>query len=191
VLDVADGLGVDRFLYMGASWGGSIGVHLAANHPDRLDGLVLLDGGHVDLPRGVARADLVRYFEGDWTRFEFDSWDDFLAFANERVRTWRASLEPRYRGAMTERNGKIVPRASATAAGLAAYGVISEPPSSVYARVTVPILLLAAGRNEPAAAVERFLAAVPSATVCVLDSGHDIVEDAPEETASALLDWLR
>jgi pimeloyl-ACP methyl ester carboxylesterase len=92
---------------------------------------------------------------------------------------------------MTEQDGKIVPRASATAAGLAAYGIVSEPPSSVYARLTVPTLLLAAGRNDPAAAVERFVAAVPSATARVLDSGHDIVEGAPEEVVSALLDWLR
>jgi len=64
VVDVADGHGVDRFVYMGHSWGGSIGAHLGARHPSRLDGIVLLDGGHVDIkvPR-VLRRVLVERFE--------------------------------------------------------------------------------------------------------------------------------
>jgi pimeloyl-ACP methyl ester carboxylesterase len=64
VLDVADDHGVDRFVYMGHSWGGSIGAHLGARHPNRLDGIVLLDGGHVDIkvPRLLRRV-LVERFE--------------------------------------------------------------------------------------------------------------------------------
>ena len=33
-LSIADGQGIGRFVFMGHSWGGSIGVHLAADHPD-------------------------------------------------------------------------------------------------------------------------------------------------------------
>ena len=45
---LADALELQRLALMGHSWGGSIAVHTAAAHPDRIDALVLLDSGHVD-----------------------------------------------------------------------------------------------------------------------------------------------
>jgi pimeloyl-ACP methyl ester carboxylesterase len=60
VLDVVP---VDRFVFMGFSWGGSIGVQLAADHPERLDGLILLDAGYRDLDLGGVPLDvLVEHF---------------------------------------------------------------------------------------------------------------------------------
>ena len=50
VVDAADQLGLERFAFVGWSWGASIGVHLGACHSDRLRGLVLLDAGHTDVP---------------------------------------------------------------------------------------------------------------------------------------------
>jgi pimeloyl-ACP methyl ester carboxylesterase len=49
----------DRFVFMGHSWGGSIGVQLAADRPERLDGLVLLDAGYRDVDLQGATIDQV------------------------------------------------------------------------------------------------------------------------------------
>jgi pimeloyl-ACP methyl ester carboxylesterase len=118
VLDVADGLGLDRFVFMGHSWGASIGVHLGARHPDRVDRLVLPDAGHTDVTLDVSRDELVQQFESDQAQFVFDNWDAFFAWASERMRAWRPALEPRYRQDMYEReDGKIAPRASAPLLG--------------------------------------------------------------------------
>ena len=63
VLDVVP---VDRFVFMGFSWGGSIGVQLAADHPGRLDGLILLDAGYRDVDLdGVPLDALVEHFEAE------------------------------------------------------------------------------------------------------------------------------
>jgi pimeloyl-ACP methyl ester carboxylesterase len=187
VIDIADERGLDRFTYMGHSWGATIGVHLAAGHADRLEGLVLCDGGYDDVPVEHSREELVRLYEADQQQFAFDSWDDWFAWARERVRDWRPSLEPRYGEAgMTERDGQIVPRASARAAAWAWYGVSVEPPSSAHPKIRVPVLLLLASDADAAA----FLARVPDVTVHRLDSGHDVPEDAPEETARLVVDWL-
>ncbi len=69
---VLEGIGVERAYVVGHSWGGHLGMHLAAHHPDRLLGLVgvdplgaVPDGGEADLarilterisPEGAARA---------------------------------------------------------------------------------------------------------------------------------------
>jgi pimeloyl-ACP methyl ester carboxylesterase len=57
----------DRFVFMGHSWGGSIGVQLAADHPQRLEGLVLLDAGYSDVElANVSEEQLVAHFEPEW-----------------------------------------------------------------------------------------------------------------------------
>jgi pimeloyl-ACP methyl ester carboxylesterase len=45
-----DALDLDRTPFVGFSWGGDIGCHVAALHPDRLTALVLLDAGYADPP---------------------------------------------------------------------------------------------------------------------------------------------
>ena len=64
---VLDTVPFERFVFMGHSWGGSIGVQLAADHPQRLDGLVLLDAGHADVDLGGATHEqLVAHFAPEW-----------------------------------------------------------------------------------------------------------------------------
>jgi pimeloyl-ACP methyl ester carboxylesterase len=186
VLDVADGLGIDRFVFMGHSWGGTIGVHLAAMHPERVEALILLDAGYSDFETGESREELVRRFEADQAGFAFESWDAFFDFVCGRVREWRPSLEPRYREGMVEVDGMIVARANARAAAWAMHGVAAEPPRSTHDRLSVPVLLLLAAAADPEGFAER----VPQAVVERVDSGHDVVEDAPEETARLVAEWL-
>lgn len=48
---VADKLGLDRFVLAGNSMGGGIAMAYAMQHPDRLNGLVLVDAGGADIER--------------------------------------------------------------------------------------------------------------------------------------------
>jgi pimeloyl-ACP methyl ester carboxylesterase len=121
VLALAD----DPLVFVGASWGAVIGLHLAAGHPDRVDRLVLLDGGHVDV-------------KAPW---------------------WLRRRDIR--------------------------GVVREPPSSTYARLDRPTLLVLAGRNPPPPG-----SGVPGATTRTIDAGHDLLADAPDETIALVTDWL-
>jgi hypothetical protein len=44
--------------------------------------------------------------------------------------------------------------------------------------------------NDTTAEIERFRAAVPQAEVRRVDSGHDLLADAPEETIRLVADFL-
>ena len=187
---VADAIDADRFAFMGHSWGASIGVHLAANHSERVDALVLLDAGHTDVQPIASREELVREFESDQAAFAFDSWDAYFEWVRTRVRDWRPSLEPRYREGMTEENGRIVPRANPRAAAWALYGVSVEPPSAEISRIEAQVLLILAAGNDDAGALDRFKRAQPGARVEVVDAGHDIPEDAPGETVRLVAEFL-
>jgi pimeloyl-ACP methyl ester carboxylesterase len=45
LLALLDGEGLDRVILVGHSMGAMIGVYMAAHHPERIEGLVLVDGG--------------------------------------------------------------------------------------------------------------------------------------------------
>jgi pimeloyl-ACP methyl ester carboxylesterase len=191
IIAVADDARVDRFGFMGHSWGASIGVRLAADHPERVAALVLLDAGHTDVRAVELRDELVREFEADQAEFSFESWDAYLDWVKtNRVRQWRPSLEPRYRAGMVERDGRIVPKVSARVGAWSLYGVSVEQPSAAHARLALPVLLLVASENVDTDALARFRAAVPHAQVRTVASGHDLLEDAPAETARLAAEFL-
>ncbi len=198
-------LTVDRAAYVGYSWGASIGMHFAARHAERLAALVLLDAGYTDLQdrpdyEDEPREELITAFEEAQARFRFDRWDEFFAAMRERRPNWRASLEERLAAGMREEaDGTLVARADATAAAAAWHGVALEPPATTtlheLAALELPILLLTASqtlaRPDGARALERFRDALPRADVVTLESGHDLLGDAPAETIHGVGRWLR
>jgi pimeloyl-ACP methyl ester carboxylesterase len=78
------------------------------------------------------------------------------------------------------------------------WGVLCAPPAEALARLGssgVPTLLLAATlppeeeeRRRPAR--ERFAELVSRGEIRLMDTKHSVVEDAPEETARAIGEWL-
>ncbi|MDA1129074.1 MAG: alpha/beta hydrolase, partial [Chloroflexi bacterium] len=43
-----DHVGLDKVAVMGHSWGGNVATNFAANHPDRVERLIMIDGGFLD-----------------------------------------------------------------------------------------------------------------------------------------------
>jgi len=195
VIDVADRLELGRFAFVGWSWGASIGVYLGARHPQRLQALVLLDAGHTDIPGDQDRRleDVLGEISEQHVRFRFDDSDAFVSAAREQRPRWRPALEERLCAGMREQNGAIVARSDRRAAAAAWHGLLQEQPSSAHtalARTQLPILLVLASRNDTTEEGERFRAAVPQAEVRSIDSGHDLLADAPEETIRTVAEWL-
>ena len=196
VVETANRLDVEQFAFVGWSWGASIGVHLGARHADRLLALVLLDAGHTDIPGDPQRSleDVVADFSAEHERYRFDSWESFFAAARETRRAWRPSLEERLRAGMHEAGSAIVARSDARAAAAAWHGLLQEQPSSAHEGLGLrglPVLLVLASENDTSAEVERFRAAVPQVELRIIDSGHDLLAEAPNETIDVVSTWLR
>lgn len=200
VVSLLDALALDRVTFAGFSWGASIGVHLAAAYPARLSALVLLDAGYVDFQdqpgfRERTRDELAEELRGAAPRFE--SWDAYVRAMQERTRIWRPEVEQRLRAAMREEDGAIVARVSAEVVAAAIWGVVADRPSEAapaLADVPLPILLVVAretaGSGWGMRALDRFRAAVPQTEVRWVDSGHDLLTDAPTETTRVVGAWL-
>ena len=202
IVELLDRLELERVSYVGWSWGASIGVHLAKRVAERLSALVLLDAGYTDLQDQPGYEEKEAALTSEWLAHaaaaKWPSWEDVLAFARQRTRAWRPALEERARASMREDDGLITPLAAPEAFAAAAHGVAQERPSSTLSalgQLDLPILLVVASEtvaNEWAArGLQRFRAAVPHADVRQIDSGHDLLADAPNATIQAVGDWLR
>ncbi len=196
VAELADRFGVERFDFVGWSWGASIGMHLAARHSVRLTSLVLLDAGHTDVQdvwEWTESSLEERIADFAASAESFESWDAVLELARDRATDWRPALEERLRAGLEERDGRIVARADLAAGAAALHWVGAERPSTqlhALAEIDLPILLVVATRNDTTPQVERFRAAVPHATIVEIDSEHDLLAHARDDTIETVASWL-
>jgi pimeloyl-ACP methyl ester carboxylesterase len=204
VEEVLDERRIDRAVLMGHSWGGTIMTAFAAAHPERVEGLVLVDSGHADyqdqpsFPQGKSYEDLVLEYSqperGVRTREE-----DFEREVEAEVRRAPTpGLLEGFRAGLREEDGELVgiptPVARASAmAGLMDTRVTASWPA--IAEAGIPILLLLATepaetREQNEAAAAAFGQRFPEAEIRFFDgAGHDLFADAGPELGRVVAEW--
>jgi pimeloyl-ACP methyl ester carboxylesterase len=201
VSDLLDGLELERVAWCGSSWGGIVGVHVAASQPERIAALALIDGGYLDPIN--EHGDTLEALREHWRSqegFRFPSWDAVVEDARPWFPRWSPPLEEYVRSAFREENGEVVSILTPDVFAAAMHGIDRTPPSSVHKRLGetgVPVLLLGATVPEQEDArrrrwTERFAADVPQADVRRIEGApHLMLEARPGETARAIGDWLK
>ena len=193
VREVMDHLGLPRAALVGNSLGGSIAVGFAAENPDRVSHLVLIDSagfnfGSRDRPwmlrliaaPGVAdaveRLPVRRRLVAQGVRQVFH---DDARVTEERIDEYAVPM--------------LRPGAARAAAELLSGAARPDFASSV-AQVRAPTLVVW-GREDtwiPVAHARRFTAAIPGSTAVILDAcGHVPQEEKPAEVAALVLPFLR
>jgi len=195
-----DALGLDRVAWVGSSWGGTVGVHFAGTHPDRVEALVLLDGGYTDSSRdlGSSLEEVREHWHSQSELWSYDSWEALDDDARRYFRRWSPELAASCRSAYREENGRIVSIMGPDVYAAAIWGTLLAPPAEALTRLGaagVPTLLLAATlppeeEEHRRRARERFAELVPQGEIRLVETMHFALEDAPEEAAHANGEWL-
>jgi len=186
LVETLDALRVERVDVIGHSFGGRLGLELAARHPERVGRLVLLDPA-VWVPPQVAlrRAERTRH-------------DESFASVDEAIATRLADNPAANRAFVAEElpqhmhlgdDGRWRAR-FARSAVVAAYGEMAKPPP--LDRVAAPTLLIRGGDSEvvPDALVDIVRETMADCEVVTVPGGHIVMWDAFDETASAILGFL-
>jgi pimeloyl-ACP methyl ester carboxylesterase len=165
---LVDELGVAPVVWIGYSWGGSVGFHVAARNPDKIRALVLLDGGYL-MPDDDPSYNQTLDFEG-------------------RIKAWRAELERQ--DDVDEAPIVIVAPAMAGSNLEPALPLLPE-----LAATRIPVLLIAA--TEPAEwnevrarRIGELRTAIPRIHVERVQAGHGILQDAGDDVRRIVLGWL-
>jgi pimeloyl-ACP methyl ester carboxylesterase len=201
VSDLLNTLELERVAWCGSSWGGIVGVHLAASQPERVEALALIDGGYLDPinEHGDTLEELREYWRSQ-DGFRFPSWEAVLDDARPWFPRWTPALEEAIKSAFREEDGDVVSSMTPDVYAAAMHGIDRTPPSTVHStlgEIGVPILLLRATVPEHEDArrrrwAERFAADVPQADVRRIEGApHLMLEAQPAETARAIGDWLK
>ena len=194
---VIAGLGLDRPLVAGQSWGGNVVLELAARHPAATRGIVCVDGGWLEPsrvfpdweacrvalapPRLVGRP--VTEIEG-YLRSTHRDWTE------AGIRGTLANFEVRPDGTVApwltyERHIEIL------------RGLWDHHPAERYAEIAVPVLLVPADGGEKDWTerkrhdVDAALAAIPNARARWFRGDHDIHAQHPDELAEVMLELIR
>jgi pimeloyl-ACP methyl ester carboxylesterase len=180
---------------MGFSWGGDIGCHLAARHPDVLDAVVLLDAGYVDPPfdRALSSEQRVERWARTWRERCAPSWDVVLAELRARSPRSSPAVEEGWRAGWREEGGRLVPAVPPWIVAAVEHGMAHSPASATWPRIAesrVPVLAVVEGDalDEDLA---RFAAAVPQAEIHRVEGGgHDVLVDGGPEVVGLVGSWL-
>ena len=195
----ADGL--DEVVLVGHSWGGSIACHMHAQHPERVESLVLVDSGHLDYA-DVLGADLALTLD-EWVARAAER---RLRVADEAALADALEIEPHdsmlglfLLGMEDAGDGTLVSRVRPESQGAALYHLARARQSDTWEAIAesqTPTLLLLATEPPPAleqneTGAQRFLAVVPHADVrFVPGATHSLVTDLRNEFGSIVATWL-
>jgi pimeloyl-ACP methyl ester carboxylesterase len=202
-LALADGLGLERPVLMGHSWGGVVACRAAASRPDATRALVLLDSGHIDYadwPGANPTATLEELIaESEGQRVTASSLEELRAEVARDVSSeawvWEAVLE----GLRVEADGSVIGVTTPEVRAAAMYWLTRERPSDTWAALEeggVPAVLFLATEppelrepNEQAA--ERFRSGFPSAEVVPLEGvAHSVFTGLGARMGELIGDWL-
>lgn len=124
VVDLVDGLGLDRVDIIGNSMGGMIGTRFAINHPDRVSKLVTLGGMGVNIfsPSPAEGISLLIAFTEDPTRERLIQWLQSMVYDQELVteelinERWQQATEPKTLASARRMYSRAAMKAAAAAA---------------------------------------------------------------------------
>jgi pimeloyl-ACP methyl ester carboxylesterase len=201
---VMDDRAVERAIVMGHSWGGTIAMSFAAAEPDRVEGLVLVDTGHMDyqdspnFPHGKSLEELIEDAR-DPERSIRVAKEEFEAAAQEGVpRPVTPELLEALRAGVRQEDGELVGILTPEVRGAAIQGIMEVRVSSTWPAIAaagIPILLLVATepeelRERSAQAVPIFAKRFPDAEIHWIEgAGHDLIADAGPQVARLIRDW--
>jgi pimeloyl-ACP methyl ester carboxylesterase len=204
VRGLLDERGIDRAILVGHSWGGTIMTAFAASHPERVDGLVLVDSGQMDyqdqpgFPHGKSYEELVEDARAPERTIRTTA-EDFERDAQEEVRRpITHELMEAFRAGLREEDGQLVSIVTPETRASAMYGLMGTRVTESWpaiAEARIPILLLLATepgetREQNRRAAKVFAERFPEAEVHFLENaGHDLFADAGPELARIVAEW--
>jgi lipase len=188
LLETASDLGVECATWIGHSFGGRLAAALAARDPDRAERLVLLDPGFGVTPeQALAGAERERQ---DWSFATAEGAANALLSSEATVATPREVVaayvaEDLVRGA----DGRLRFRHSPGAL-VVAWSEMALPPPPV---AEIPTLLLRPAASAPHTVEQdvRYRRELGSLLkTVVVPNGHNVLWEAPEQTISAIAEFL-
>lgn len=188
LVETADALGMPRAIWIGHSFGGRMIAQLAAEAPERVERLVLLDPGfHVPPSYALASAEVERL---DWNFASVDSAVNALMSADSVVASPREVVAAYARDDLRPGPDGRLRFSFSPAAAVVAWSEMTLPPPPIAG---VPTLLIrpVASNTYSRDDDRRYRDALGSQLKMVaVPNGHNLLWESPVETEAAVREFL-
>jgi esterase len=187
-LTVLDALAIERAMIVGHSMGGTHAIRLAAEHPDRVERLVVVDAGPEPMPEGSERARRLSLERPE--RFEYA--DEALAYLRRTSPGYSEEVYAnRMRWLFREDAGDVVWRSSHDALASIMSGAGRGDLWDALRAVSCPTLLVRGTRSNVLSAdvAQRMLNTLANGRLVELDAGHNVALDRPVDLAQIVLEF--
>lgn len=190
---VADKLGLEKFILGGNSMGGGVALAYAMAHPGRLNGLILVDAAGAPVERkngsGNIGFTIARMPVASWLMTKITP-----RFVIEQSLSQSVSNQAVVTPQAVDRYWKLLRYPGNRAATIARFGQARAPfAASDIQQVDVPTLIIWGEEDAliPFAAAGWFAENLPASTsISYPRIGHLPMEEAPDKSAAAVRDWL-
>ncbi|MGR9050661.1 alpha/beta fold hydrolase [Halobacillus faecis] len=185
----------DSFYLAGHSWGAHLAFYYAAAYPEKVKGVILLDGGYLPLDEEDLDDEL-RMVESFYENIRFENERAFLAAEKEELGRWSVDLQKASLAQVQEVDGEIRLAASIFTARSVIKGMAAEPVEKVRPKMDVPVLLLRGTTPEDMEEMRKSATAALSENIKCFDvirvpgAGHDLYRDAPQLVANEIETWI-
>ncbi|AQQ54780.1 alpha/beta fold hydrolase [Planococcus lenghuensis] len=189
----------EPFYLLGHSWGADAALHYTAQHPEKVRGLILLDGAFT-FPHNQPEMTYAAAMDG-WRDYMdsavYPDWDAVMNEYRTYTKRWNKDKEAYVKSLFKERDGAYIPVAPKSAVLAIIEAFFAEPFTDAYPKLRMPVLLLHA--EEPAELSEarargtgQMRESIRDVTIRQVDgAGHMLMWDAPEQTAREVTEWIR
>ncbi len=190
-------LGDKSFYLIGHSLGAELAMHFAARSPEKIQGLILLDGGYLSAEKlGMTLEKELQGIGQFCKNTTFPSWEVFIESEKEELSRWSEELEAASRAQVKERDGEIQLTLSAFTGQSMIKGMYTEPVITILSQINCPCLLIHATQPADLEGVRREgiqdlqFSLYNLEVASISDAGHDIFRDAPHSVATEIKNWI-
>ncbi|HDR8115697.1 TPA: alpha/beta hydrolase [Bacillus cereus] len=207
-------IGKNEFHILAHSWGASIALHYAAECPEKVGKMILLDGGYHNFemndsyfaelykdekegdvpPRSLAES--IAYYKKDFDEYIFDNDFEFIQSEKESYTRWSPLLEVAVKELMREDDGKIRWHATGDTARGAIKFQYAVYETLKFKKISSDLLLLycdlpAGYLDIRELMIKEFGKQVAVTTKLYKDTGHLMYWERPNEIANDIISWMR
>lgn len=185
------------FFILGHSWGADVALHYAKHYPEKIKGVILLDGGFT-FPEFQEEMTFSIAYEG-WNTYidnaKYSDWEEILGEYSTFTKRWNSTIEQSVTSIFTKKEKyELIASKFTVLAIIKAF--FEEPFTTTFPYIKSPLLLVHATEpKELQAAREKGISQLKidikeSTIIKIKDTGHMIQWDKPDEVSSEIIKWV-
>lgn len=185
------------FYLLGHSWGADAALHYAKYYPEKVKGVILLDGAYTfpEFQEEMTYSTAYNGWDAYMDNARYNTWEEVVSEYRTYTKRWNESIEQSVNSIFTKHHMYELITSKFTVLSIIK-AFFKEPFTTAYPFIQSPLLLLhAAEPKELSAAREKGFAQlrkdIKNVTIIGLEeTGHMIQWDQPEEVSAEIVRWI-